>query len=405
MEDKREPRSCVEKRALGDSGVANKKQRTEDYSSVAQLQHINSSDGEESEADTQLVLYKNDRQNRSKRELHYLMVKNICKKCTAISLYSRQPERVIHIIFENEAATKLFVQPLIASDFIEVDQSGNIFYFAAARNCIVTASWLHDLDHENDVHGYLSGLERLSNNRESSAVVLLSGKAANKRTESGQAVPIGSLLFSSDGSRTSLGGCPTFKTYYHDHLNKLLQDLTKPNVLFKDHLSAVCVDTSQGVPLNKQCSVVVDKHPIFLRKLLEHFNPHALRVMVAINEQMEQCGVMDQKAMCNAITLLHTFLAAGIDTVFPEVGPITTTRDLVRRERTETAYSQPINNAYTDHTNPAIKFPSGATYQLPETPDSNRQVCTTKDISPSVEPALDSPRTLTDLLLKSELLK
>ncbi|XP_066278240.1 uncharacterized protein [Branchiostoma lanceolatum] len=419
MEEQGGKRICGEKRAPGESGVANKKRRTEDCSSVGQLQHTNSSDGQDSETGSQLVLHNRDGPltfcGEYSTEIQYLMVQNICKKCTAISSDSGQPERIIHIIFEKEATRNIFMQPLFACGFIQVDKLRDTYYFAAAKKCIVTASWLHDVDHENDVHGFFAGLKQLSNNRESSAVVLLSGKANNRGIESGQVVPIGSLSFSSDASRTLLNGCPTFNTHFNDHLNKLLQDQTKPDVLYKNQPSAVCIDTSKDVPLNKKYmySVVIDKHPIFLRKLLEHFSGDALCVMVAIDEHMEQNGAVDRKAMQNAITLLHTFLAAGIDTVFTEVRPIITTCDLVRRVPTETLCNQPINSAHINipinsahakppinsaHTNPPIKFPNGTTYQLPETPDSQR-LSTTKDIPPSVEPALDSSKTLTDILL------
>ncbi|XP_035672046.1 uncharacterized protein LOC118413025 isoform X1 [Branchiostoma floridae] len=400
MENHGGTRSCGEKRAPDDYDVANKKQRTERFMSKSQLQDTKSSG--QSEPGNQLVPYQHlpihtlhtenfECSNHSKIELYSLMVKNISRRCTAVTLNPIQPERMIHIILESAEASDEFVQPLVASGLIEVDKIQDTYYFGAARDCIVTVGWVDNLDHKDDMYGYVAGLEQLSNNKESTIIVLTSGKATNAGVKMGQVVPIGNLIsFSNDvESRTSLLG-PTFNTFNPENkrLMELLHDQTRPDVWYRQRPSAVCMDTSQNV----RCSVVIDRHPIFLRKLLEHFRGNDICVIVAINEDMEHNGAMDHRAMQNAITMLHTFLAAGIDTVFPQVG-------LVRKEHTETTCRQLCNTAHTDRIRTTAEIKSPTSYQLPETPDSQRQTNTTKDIPPSVEPALISSNKLTDILL------
>ncbi|KAI8490702.1 hypothetical protein Bbelb_314950 [Branchiostoma belcheri] len=403
-------------RSTGDANVINKKQRTED-DNEARPQHIQNSNGGESGTVSQLVPYQNSNslamytqpfecEKMCKARLHFLMVQNICNRCTALSSVSSQLERTIHMIFVDEEAADSFVAPISVSGFIHINKSRDTYVFSGAKNCIVTVSWIHDLDDDDAADVYIRELEQMSNGREPFFVLTLPGQVTSRSTiQNGQVVPIGSLSFSSCGeSRTSLAESrPTFNTQpkCNAELNALLQACTRKDVLHKHPPRAVCID--KHVPFSKtyvrSYGVVMDKHPTFVRTLVDRFGARQqLCVMVEITKHVDHDGDSDQKTMQNANTVLHTFLAAGIDTVFPEVGPIPTTCDLVRRQQTESACSQrePINRATNNH---AIKFTSRTTYQLPETPDSNRQVCTTKDISPSVEPALDSSKPLTDILL------
>ncbi|XP_078668673.1 uncharacterized protein LOC144910008 [Branchiostoma floridae x Branchiostoma belcheri] len=422
MEDQGGSRRSRRKRPTGDANVSNKKQRTEE-DHEARPQHTQNSNGGESENGSQLVRYQNsnslatctssqhfecEEMRKKKARLHGLMLQNICNRCTTagwdLSNRESKHERTIHMIFEDEKAADNFVGFISGSGFIHLDKSRDTYGFKVTNNCIVTVSWIHDSDDEDAADVHIRELEKLSNGREAFFVLAISGGVTSKsRIEIGQVVPIGSLSFSSCGeSRTSLAASrPTFNTQLkcNAELNALLQACTRKDVLYMHSPSAVCIDTDQNVPFIKTYGIVIDKHPTFVRTLVDRFGARQqLCVMVEITKHVDHDRDSDQKTMQNANTVLHTFLAAGIDTVFPEVGPIPTTCDLVRREQTESACSQ-CETINRDHNNHAIKFTSRTTYQLPETPDSNRQVCTTKDISPSVEPALDSSKPLTDILL------